>query len=181
MNPVDVHAARVTTGLTNLDAGGFEVAVTSAGEGGPSVAWNGNEWLIVWHAGDEVCGRRIARDGSLVDGHANDPGVLVAAQAHYPDIAWANGYTIAWTERSTRLVRTARFADLGAPLTGITVLGQTEFFQTHSAWLVPIGPRSILAAYARVAHEREIGGVMRAFLTTLLTPSDVPRRRNARH
>jgi hypothetical protein len=184
-NPLNVRAARVTAGLTNLDSGGFDVATTPAAEGSPSVAWNGSEWLIVWQRADEIRGRRVARNGTLLDGHASDAGMLVAANARFPNIAWSNGYTLAWTDATPRFgpsaLRTARFSRLGAPLTATAILGETEMPGPRSAFLVPVGPTNVAAAYARIAREPEYGGVIRAFLTTLDAPFETPRRRSARH
>jgi hypothetical protein len=174
MNPVNVLAARVTRSLLNLDPNGFEIAATPAGEGYPSVAWNGSEWLVVWQRGNEIHGRRVARDRTLLDDDT-----LLATNARLPRLAWNGGYTLAWTAGlpyGPNTLHAARFPRLGAPLTGVTTLGEVEAFGRQSAFLAPVGG-TVVIAYARIAREPAYGGVMRAFLTEL----EAPRRRSARH
>ncbi|HEX6096346.1 MAG TPA: hypothetical protein VF432_08485 [Thermoanaerobaculia bacterium] len=177
--PLNVFAARVTSGLTNLDANGFLVASTPATEGYPSIAWNGSEWLVVWQRGaNEVRGRRIARNGMALDADAD--GVLVAANAKQPVLAWSGGYTLVWNATAPlpgpALLQAARFSRLGSSLTGLTTLGEVEALGPRSASLANVHGRTVIA-YARIAREPEFGGVMRAFLTEL----EAPRRRAARH
>lgn len=174
MNPVNVLAARVTRSLLNLDPNGFEIAATPAGEGYPSVAWNGTEWLVAWQSGNDIRARRVARDRTLVDDDT-----LLATNARLPRLAWNNGYTLAWTAGlpyGPNTLHAARFPRLGAPLTGVTTLGEVEPFGPQSASLAPV-LGTVILAYARIAREPAYGGVMRAFLATL----DTPRRRSARH
>ncbi len=180
MNPLNVLAARVTSSLTNLDARGFFIASTTEGEGYPSVAWNGSEWLVVWQRGmSEIRGRRIARNGMQLD--VDFDGLLIAANAKLPVLAWNGAYTLAWTAATPpypgpNALYAARFAQPGGPLTGVTRLGESEIVGQRSAFLADVHGRTVVA-YARIAREPEFGGVMRAFLTQL----DAPRRRASRH
>jgi hypothetical protein len=176
MNPVNVLAARVTGNFTNLDPDGFEVAATPAGEGHPSVAWNGSEWIVVWQRGNEVRGRLVARNGALLGDDT-----LIVAGAKLPAIAWNGTYTLAWTGMAAAYsepepLRVARFAQLGDPLASVATLGEVEAFGRQSASLA-LANGGVAVAYARIAREPEAGGVMRAFLSTL----SAPRRRAARH
>ena len=176
-SPIGIGAARVTSGLTSL--GAFDVVDSEAPEGEPAAAWNGREWLVAWTSGTDIRGRRIARDGTLRDGPASDPGVLIAADAALPALAWQDGYLLVWTERlfawRPHELRAAWLADLGAPLTAVRSLGDAEPYAEQSASLAPLGRGTVAAVYSRLAPEG--GDVPRAFLQTF----EPPRRRSARH
>ena len=176
-SPIGIRAARVTAGLTSL--GAFDVVDSGAPEGEPAAAWNGREWLVVWTSGNDLRGRRVARDGTLRDGPPSDAGVLIATDAVLPALAWDGGYLLVWTERPFEWrpheLRTAWLADLGAPLTAVRSLGFMEPYAGLSAFLAPLGRGTIAAVYSRLAPEA--GDVPRAFLQTF----EPPRRRSARH
>lgn len=167
----------------------------------PSVTWNGNEWLVVWNRGfrvadpdrgwserEEIRGRRIARNGTLLDGPARDPGILIARDAFAPAVAWTgSGYLLGWYEGfpnhrdSMNLsdfpllrIRTASLATLGGPLANVRTIGEAK-------WAAPItfsvanGLAS--SAYARIADEPQYGGILRVFLDVSVTGA---RRRGVR-
>jgi hypothetical protein len=172
----------------------------------PSVAWNGTEWLVVWNRAfrvaivggepegeeiavlEEIRGRRIGRNGTLLDGPARDPGILLASGAFAPSVAWTgSGYRLAWYEglpnHRDRLdilrypllrIRTASFDAIGGPLSDVRTIGESKWADPVS-FSVADGVAS--SAYARIADEPQYGGVSRAFLDV---PTSGSRRRAVR-
>jgi hypothetical protein len=161
----------------------------------PSVTWNGNEWLVVWDRGfrgptvedwtihEEVRGRRIARNGTLLDGSPDDPGVLVAQNAFAPTVAWTgSGYLLGWYEgtptyrsysatRFLHRIHTASLDRLGGSLSNDRILGESPESDPISVALTN-GFASI--AYSRLGDDSRYGGVSRAFVE--VPPSDSRRR-----
>jgi hypothetical protein len=151
--PMRVRAARIATTLTNLDGRGFDVADTSAFEGEPAATWNGREWFVVWTEGRKsVRGRRVAANGTLDGGD-----VFVAGEASRPDVVWDGfRYAISWLAP-------------GALRVGAHVVGVPETRVPTSPSLAAVGPGQVMAAYARLVREPEIG-VARAFVRVLGPP-----------
>jgi hypothetical protein len=162
----------------------------------PSVTWNGNEWLVVWNREfrdavigefsllEEIRGRRIARNGTLLDGSPGDPGVLMARSAFAPTVAWTgSGYLLGWYEGSptyrsgdpSRLqqIHAASLDRLGGPLSNERTLGESPDADPISM-AVANGLASM--AYARLGDASRYGGVSRAFLEV---PGFDTRRRAA--
>jgi len=152
----------------------------------PSVTSNGNEWLVVWDRGfrdaadgpwstprEEIRGRRIARNGTVLDGSADDPGVLIAQKAFAPTVAWTgSGYLLGWYEgsptyrtysasRFLQRIHTASLDHLGATLSNDRIVGESPESDPISL-SVANGLASI--GYSRLGDDSRYGGVSRAFL-----------------
>jgi hypothetical protein len=122
-----LRATRVTSALVQLDRPAIEIAAPVAADDPranpddprydalhslkadhPSALWNGQEWLVVWNRGfrsvsgearEEIRGRRVAPNGTLLDGSADDAGVLIASNGFAPTVAWTGSrYALAWYE-----------------------------------------------------------------------------------
>lgn len=165
----------------------------------PSATWNGQEWLVVWNRGvreaagqevqvrQEIRGRRIARDGTLLDGAADDPGVLIARDGFAPTVAFTGyRYVLAWyagvptyhaarPEPGLHPMRTALFDSLGGTSSGERTLGESPAEAPISIAVVP-NDFTVLA-YSRLGDDKLYGGVSRAFLDV---PPPDPRRRAVR-
>jgi hypothetical protein len=69
----DVYAARVTPDGTDLDPNGIPIAVTSAWEGAPAVAFDGTNYLVTWMnypddgIGATVFAARVTPAGTVLD------------------------------------------------------------------------------------------------------------------
>src|SRR6185436_12815493 len=170
--PVRVRGARITESSLNLDPGGFAIADTPAArEGDPAVAWNGSEWLVVWSSG-ALRGRRVTQAGFVLDEQA---GVFIANSADRPEVAWDGArYVLAWYGANGTFdphpIHIAWLPQLGAPLAHERIVGEVETFLFTPVSLAPIGERSVAAFYARIAPERQYGGVTRAFVNVLEAP-----------
>ncbi len=167
----------------------------------PSVTWNGSEWLVVWNRGfrvgapdgesserEEIRGRRIARNGTLLDGSARDPGILIARDAFAPAVAWTgSSYLLGWyegfpnhrtivgtTEYPLLHIRTASFATIGGPLSNARTIGDAKWAEPLT-FSVANGVAS--SAYARIADEPQYGGISRVFLDVSVSGA---RRRGVR-
>jgi len=153
--PLRVRGARITTSLMNLDGSGFVIADTPAFEAEPAAAWNGEEWFVVWtEARRSVRGRRVAANGTL-----NGGDIFVAGQASRPDVVWDGlRYVISWLAP-------------GALRVGGHVVGVPEAQPATSPSLAVVGPGQVMAAYARLAREPELGSVSRAFVTIVGPPA----------
>ncbi|HKS23977.1 MAG TPA: hypothetical protein VJZ76_14330 [Thermoanaerobaculia bacterium] len=200
-----LRGARVTSALTLLDHPPIDVTKVigvfdshsdpgsrlydpqhSVMADAPSVTWNGSEWLVVWNRAyrassanlgtkEEIRGRRIARNGTLLDGAPSDPGILIAQDAFAPTVAWSgSGYLLAWysgvpTYRGYSFSRTlaslhaASFDHLGGALANERTLGESPQTDPIS---ISIASGVTTLAYVRLGDDQRFGGVPRAFLET---------------
>lgn len=97
---IKIHAARVTGGLSLLDPSPLLVSSGSAdnqwaSHSAPSVASNGQDWLVVADLNaEDVIARRVSRNG-IVD--ANAPAKIAAGLS--PIVTWDGArYAVAWKE-----------------------------------------------------------------------------------
>lgn len=192
-----LRAARVTSTLTLLDAAPIEVAVPAPLVADhPSATWNGKEWLVVWNRAvvdangedvrEEIRGRRIARNGTLLDGTSSDPGVLIVPDGFAPTVAWTGAnYVLGWYEGTAsyrgylssptlKRIHTASLDRLGGPLSNERVLGEASEEYPVS---IAVASGFTTIAYARLGEDAEYGGVSRVFLDV---PGFAPRRRTVR-
>jgi hypothetical protein len=179
--PIEIRGTRFDTNLTRLD-GGLVIAASTADESEPAVTWNGSNWLVLWTRNhEEIRGRHVAADGTLVDGVVTDDGVLVATQATTARVTWdGSRYLAAWTTRTDGGYGRVQVGWL--PRLGETVhvrdLGERPWFPSTDVGLAPLHPGAVAAVYTRIAREPQYGTVSRAFATVLELPS--PRRRAVR-
>jgi hypothetical protein len=209
-----LRAARVTSTLTLLDRPAIEIvrpvgaddpradrtdprydALHSLKADHPSAVWNGKEWLVVWNRGfrnsgearEEIRGRRIALNGTLLDGSADDAGVLMARDGFAPTIAWTGSrYVLAWYEgmptyasggrERAHPIRTALLENLGGTLSNERTLGESAARDPIS---IVVAHGSTVLAYSRLGDDGVYGGVARAFLDVPVSPA-APRRRAIR-
>ena len=210
-----LRAARVTTSLTVLDRPPIEIAtaVVAAGDARanpqdgrydpahsfkadhPSVTWNGSSWLVVWNRGfrdrdgvlvEEIRGRRVASNGTLLDGSASDAGVLIVRDGFAPTVAWTGsryaltwyegvpGYRAAQEQHDVHRVRGAFLDTIGGPLRDARTIGESTVEEPLS---IAVSDGFPIVAYARLADDATYGGVLRAFLDV---PPHGPRRRSVR-
>lgn len=183
-----VRAARVTAALTRLDHPAIEIVVPGVDTlhaDHPSVTWNGNEWLVVWNrafseAGvdewiieEEIRGRRVARNGTLLDGSRKDPGILIARNGFAPTIAWTgSAYLLGWydgsaisvrypTEHTLQRIRIASLDRLGGSLSDERTLGESPATDPIS---ISVANGLASMAYSRLGEDALYGGVSRVFL-----------------
>lgn len=209
-----LRAARVTSTLTLLDHPPIDIAIPlgpfdSASNPSsprynpehslfvdhPSVTWNGSEWLVVWNRAfhdtsaeilrEEIRGRRIARNGTLLDGSSRDPGIIIARDAFAPTVEWTGAaYLLAWYEgvpayrtsqvaESLLRIRTATLGRTGAPLSNERTLGESSDAYPVS---IAIASGFTSIAYTRLGEDSRYGGVPRVFLD--MTRSGDSRRRS---
>ena len=97
----DVYASRVTASGTVLDPEGFPVSAEPVFEELPVVAWDGDNYLVVWTSWNErsdVYGARVTPDGVVVD----DPGFVISGNPWYesvPSVSWdGDNYLVAWSD-----------------------------------------------------------------------------------
>ena len=116
----DVYGALVgADGKRIGPAGGFAIATLSGNQGYPNVAFSGNQFLVAWTDGSAIHGRRIALDGSLLDGAATAAATVFANNASSvtePAIAGngAGDWLLAWDGTSGADVRCQRISSAGA-------------------------------------------------------------------
>ncbi|HET8774597.1 MAG TPA: hypothetical protein VFP80_12415, partial [Thermoanaerobaculia bacterium] len=214
-DPDVLRAARVASSLTVLDQPPIQVVTPSYSWPGnpdydpedslyldhPSVTWNGNEWLVVWNRSyavetpdgkgelrEEIRGRRIARNGTLLDGTRRDPGIRIAESGFAPTVVWTGtGYQLGWYEgypnhRDSQYIerypllriRLGSFQEIGGPLANVRTAGEVKWAEPIS---ISAAEDFVSAAYARIADERQYGAVSRVFVELTTAGS---RRRTAR-
>ncbi len=162
-----------------------------------SVTYNGEEWLVVWSRSfnvavngqrierEEIRGRRIARNGALLDSSSTEPGILIAPNAFAPAVAWTgSGYVLGWYEglpyrwtsspRALQRIHVATFDRPGAPLSNDRILGEAAEVEPIS---IAIANGFASMAYARLAADARYGGVTRAFV---VVPESDSRQRAVR-
>ncbi len=102
----DIYGARVAVDGTVLDPTGFAVCTVIADQYRPAVAFDGIDYLVVWHdfrasPDADIFGARVAADGSLLD--PSGIGISTAAEGQYvPAVAFnKTSYLVVWhDERS---------------------------------------------------------------------------------
>jgi len=118
----DVYAARVAPDGTDLDPYGIPVAVTSASETSPSVAFDGTNFLVTWTRSDvypqgDVYGARISPAGAVVD-VGGFPITTAPNLQDYSAVAFdGTNYLVSWMSGSVPThIYAARVAPSGAVL-----------------------------------------------------------------
>jgi large repetitive protein len=181
---VAIRGARVSSGATLLDPASLTIAAAEGVESHASATWNGREWVVAWQriagAASEIRARRIASNGTLVDGPVSDPGVLLATSAALPRVAWdGTRYVLTWVDYAVRdttvRMHAARFTD-AFERAGSSILGEAEAFAASGRpSIAVVSPGVAVVGYARIAREPAYGGVARGFLT--IPEVRLPRRR----
>jgi hypothetical protein len=161
--PLRTVAARVTGSLALLDPAPLVVAETEENHwdrilGAPSVASNGDDWLVVVDIGArDILARRVRSDGAA---EGNGPERIAAGGA--PVAAWdGTSYSVAWKDASN--VRLAAVPAEGAP-----VAARQTLVATHAApsalSIAPARNQEVAVIYTKVSYRPEHTGVERTFL-----------------
>jgi hypothetical protein len=167
----DVYAARVSTAGTVLDATAVAIATLDGFQTASGIAFDGTNYLVVWDdiqtvgifppPEGKVYGRRIAVDGTLLDGAANTQGIPISTGAfanHSSSVAFAGShYLVAWAVGSfpnfppagiyaTRLARSGARLDGTPDQLGVSVSGMPS---ATSRFVYPVaasnGQRALIA------------------------------------
>ncbi|WP_224241656.1 Ig-like domain-containing protein [Hyalangium gracile] len=132
----DIFAARVSPSGTVLDANGLPLCQRFSPQEHPAVAFDGNNYLVVWadagtSAARDIYGTRVSRTGTVLDtafvGISTD-----ASDQATPALAFdGTNYLVVWNDwrnNSTADVYGARVTRAGAVLdaTGVLLAGGTE-------------------------------------------------------
>lgn len=166
------RAARVSSAGVVLDPGGITIAKQESSYGArPYAVSNGEYVLVLWREYGVIRGAPVRADGTT--GPANP---LVATDQK----PVAEPLSVAWTGSSFLLAWTWVHEDAGDVMlasitpthvaTGATapVFAMATTADPESRPIVlPIGPRRVVLAYQRVAHEPEYGSANRLFLRSL--------------
>ncbi len=98
----DVYGARFTHEGVVIDTGAFAIVTAPGDQKHPAVAFDGNNYLVVWHdhrAGDsDIYGARVTTSGLVLD-TLSFPIASLQNEQSYPSIAFGgNQYMIAWRD-----------------------------------------------------------------------------------
>jgi hypothetical protein len=176
---VNVQAARVSRGLLPLDPAPMLVATTEAFPlGAPSIASNGEDWLVVTDRGaEQIIARRVLRSGNVEGTAASAIGDGIV-----PAVTWdGTRYAIAYKSGGTEL-RPEHPLLLGAvPATGALPMMRpapvaTDVVSPPSIARTVDGRLAII--YTKVSFRPEHMGVERSYFRVM---DSGQRRRVARH
>jgi hypothetical protein len=100
----DVYGARVAANGTLVDRRGTAVSTAPGHQRLPRLAWNGNEFLVVWQdgrSGADVYGARVQKDGEVLDPN----GIAIEAgppNQQTPDVASdGESFLVAWEQTAS--------------------------------------------------------------------------------
>ncbi|MFO7674983.1 MAG: hypothetical protein R6X12_01495 [bacterium] len=109
----EIRAARVREDGTVLDPGGFIVSVGTDTKRNPAVAFDGQNYLVVWHTDHYVKGARVRPGGTVVDPSGFN---ISTSGGRFADVAFdGENYLVVWTTYSrisgTRVTPSAEVLD----------------------------------------------------------------------
>jgi hypothetical protein len=99
----DIYGARVSAGGSVLDPAGIAISTAPNGQGEPSVAFDGTNYLVAWDdvrngAYIDIYGARVSVGGSALD----PAGIAISTSANsqmYPAVAFdGTNYLVAWSD-----------------------------------------------------------------------------------
>jgi hypothetical protein len=102
---LDIYGTRVSQDGTVLDPEGILIWTTPNDEVRPRVAWDGANYLVVWHAiqpgipTTSIYGARISPEGDLLDDYPIFVSNDTLMQNYHPAIAWdGTNYLVVWED-----------------------------------------------------------------------------------
>jgi len=159
---LNVLAARVSSGLALLDPAPMIVATAGASLlGPPSVASNGEDWLVVGDRDErQIAARRVLRSGN-VEGAA----ALTIAEGVAPSVTWDGTlYVLAYKSLGNLLLLGALPATGGLPMMRGTVVSPDVVSPPS---LAPTAAGDVAIIYTRVSFRPEHMGVERSYFRVM--------------
>lgn len=180
-----VSPVRVLKDLTLLDTPPLFIGdLPNVSEGAPSVASNGNDWLVVWdgeRAG--IRARRVLHDGRLDE---YDPTILtagflpaVACDGVRYALAWQDPWhnSVNYGQRALRIGSIPAEGPLG--VSSGTSVAALDSYPSAPSSVTRAGDGRVVVVYTRVSFVPEHGGVERTFLRFIETSGSGPRKRRS--
>ena len=173
----DIYASRVTPSGEMLDGAGIPIATTTNFEDFPDVAWNGENYLVVWDRWvssyvSQIYGARVTAGGQVLD-----PGGIVISQGpsqFAPAVsASSDNFLVVW-ERDEQAVYGARVSPSGVVLDpqGIVI----DPVSDRSAWPdVAWNGTNFFAVWAREdpGQDKDVYGARISPSGTVLDPAGI--------
>jgi hypothetical protein len=96
----DIYGARVDSNGVVLDPASIGIGTSANSDWEPSVASDGNNFLVVWENGAGIFGARVSSAGSVLD----PAGIAISVSAyeqHEPSVAWnGSNFLVVWGDWS---------------------------------------------------------------------------------
>lgn len=114
----DVYGARVSEAGAVLDVDGFAIATGAGDQSSPALAWDGSNYLVVWHDRRKaiIAGAQVSAAGTVLD----RDGFTIAAV--YPHMNW-NPAALAWDGSNYLVV----WSDLRGPRPPMSVISNVGY------------------------------------------------------
>jgi hypothetical protein len=155
----NVYATRVSAALTLIDAQPIAIAVSSddsISNESPSVASNGDDFLVAWDGPSGIVATHVAASGVV------DSSSLLLGSGDAPQSVWDGvRYLVAWRDGTT--IKAAHVDE--ASNDRFTLLD--TLLPSAGLGLTQTAPGRVTAIYTRVATGAEYGNVERAFVRAL--------------
>lgn len=170
--PPDIFGARVAKNGRVLDRDGIRIAAAPGDQAAPAVAFDGRNYLVVWHdnrsgSSFDVYGARVSRMGRVLD-RAGIPISTAPGEQSYPALAFDGATSlITWQDRrsgSSFDIFAAEVTRAGKVLDPTGVPISSESTDEQSPAVVGGEVERVAVAYERVAFERPYGGANRVFV-----------------
>ena len=179
----NVYAVRMNSEGVVLDEQPIPVSTAPDFQGGPAVAWSGDEFLAVWAdgrsgAGNDIYGTRIAADGTVLDPDGIGVSITPGRQ-DAPDISWTGtSFFVVWTSTVMRKtsINAARLDALGGVIDPDPILVTAEEEPLHPR--ISSNGVSTVIVWSSYPHTRAVsfdtrGGPLRSSPLTLTSGSNI--------
>lgn len=183
VGPHSLYVVRLRADGTARDEKPLALEFNDGYHASPSIAWDGQSWVIVWQSGRGIRGARVSRDGSMREApsvvHAGNGEVIRAKVTSHGSSVLLAVRTLTWDRFSRRGEWSVTNIPSTSPLAAVPYLPQTIIAahpdeQAGSLELVS-GPGGVAWIYDRVADE-SYGSVSRVFFKVL--GDGIARRRS---